>query len=152
VADLEAALEARHPGRLPQHNVMLAVAGVVIDDGRVLMVRDVQGFWAGVGGWIDAGESPEEAIVREFQEELGVDAVVIRPLHPFIAWNVPRSDSPLHFVLFFFEVRLASRDFTLQEGEVTDYRWVTKDELPGLDMLPHARATIEERVNEWLSG
>jgi 8-oxo-dGTP pyrophosphatase MutT (NUDIX family) len=150
LADLEAALEARHPKRLPQHNVMMAVAGVVIDDDKLLLVRDMQGFWAGVGGWIDPGESPEQAIVREFQEELGVDSEVVRTLRPFIAWNVPRSETPLHFVLFFFEMRLASRDFNLQEHEVTDSRWVSRDELAELDMLPHARATIEERVAEWL--
>ena len=150
MADLEAALEARHPKRLPQHNVMLAVAGVVIEEGKLLLVQDMQGFWAGVGGWIDHGESPEKAVIREFREELGIDAEVVRTLRPFIAWNVPRSETPLHFVLFFFEMRLASRDFVLQENEVTDYRWVTPKELAELDMLPHARATFEERVAEWL--
>jgi hypothetical protein len=55
-------------------------------------------------------------------------------------------------VLFFFAMRLKSRDFQLQESEVTAYRWVKPGELPDLEMLPHARATIEERVAEWLEG
>lgn len=149
--DLDAALEARHPSRLPQHNVMLAVAGVAVEDGRLLLVRDTHGFWAGVGGWIEPGEAPEEALVREFREELGVDAEVVHALRPFIAWNIPRSQSPLHFVLFIFRVRLLSRDFALDENEVTDFMWAAPDEVAGLDMLPHARSTISERLPEWLA-
>jgi 8-oxo-dGTP pyrophosphatase MutT (NUDIX family) len=131
---------------------MIAVAGVVVRDGKLLLVQDTHGFWAGVGGWIEEGESPDEAIVREFREELGVEAEVVRTLRPFVAWNVPRSDSPLHFVLFFFEVRPGSGDFKLQESEVLAYRWADPDELSDLEMLPHTRSTIEERLAEWLEG
>lgn len=145
-------MEARHPDRLPQHNVMLAVAGVVIEDGKVLLVRDRQGFWAGVGGWIDDGEAPDEALKREFREELGVDIEIVRTLRPFIAWNVSRASRPTHFVLFFFEVRLLSHDFTLLESELTGVAWAGPSDLESYEMLPHARATITAHLPEWLAG
>ncbi|MEM9203519.1 MAG: NUDIX hydrolase [Actinomycetota bacterium] len=50
-----------------------AVAIVERDDGRWLMVKPVyRKGWSLPGGIIDRGESPAEAVVREFMEELGL--------------------------------------------------------------------------------
>lgn len=152
MADLEAARRIRDPRILPKHWMMMAVSGVVWEDGKLLLVRDRQGFWAGVGGWIDPGEAPEQAVVREFREELGVGAEVVSYLRPFIAWNVAEDGHPIHFLLFPHRVRLLSRDFSLQPEEVTDAAWFSPGELADLDMLPHARALCDERLSEWLDG
>lgn len=54
-----------------------SVAGVVIKDGKVLLARHTYGAGKGKlivpGGYIRKGELPEEAIVREYLEEVGVD-------------------------------------------------------------------------------
>ncbi len=52
-------------------NCSLRCAGVVIRDGRVLLQRDGSEY-ALVGGHVQMGETGEEAVVREFQEELGI--------------------------------------------------------------------------------
>ena len=55
--------------------------GVVFDEaGRVLLIRDRNGFWVFPKGHIDPGETPEEAAVREVLEETGVRAQVLAPL------------------------------------------------------------------------
>ena len=55
--------------------------GVVFDEaGRVLLIRDRNGFWVFPKGHIDPGETPEEAEVREVLEEAGVRARVLAPL------------------------------------------------------------------------
>lgn len=130
---------------------MLAAAGVVVEDGRLLLVRDTHGFWASVGGWIEPGESPDEAVLREVKEEIGVEANITRAFRPFIAWNVAGADEPVSFVLFLFGLQLRSQDFKLQEGEVTDINWAEPGQLDGLPMLPYIRATISARLSEWLA-
>ena len=151
MADLEAARIARDPRILPKHWMMIASSGVVIEDGKLLMVRDRQGFWAGVGGWIDAGETPDEAIVREMREELGVDATVTRYYRPVIAWNVAELEAPVSFLLFPHRLALSSADFDPDPSEVTDVAWIAPDLLGHLDMLPHTRRTYDERLPEWLA-
>jgi len=150
--DLDAALEARHPDRFHKHNMMLAVAGVAVLDGRVLLVCDSHGFWAGVGGWIEAGETPEDALVREVREELGVGASVSGAFRPFITWDVPNSSDGASFLLMLFRLSLESKDFRLQPEEVTDARWFGPDEWVDVPMLPYVRALFDERIGEWMAG
>jgi len=152
LADLEAARVARDPRVLPKHWMMIASSGVVFEDGKLLLVRDRQGFWAGVGGWVDAGETPEDAIVREMSEELGVAAVVTRHYRPVIAWHVADLEAPVSFLLFPHRLVLSSTDFTPDPSEVTDVAWVEPARLAEFDMLPHTRRTYEERLPEWLAG
>jgi 8-oxo-dGTP diphosphatase len=69
-------------------NVRLVVACALVDrDGRVLLAkrppgRPLAGLWEFPGGKVNAGESPEAAMVRELREELGID-VAERCLAPF---------------------------------------------------------------------
>ncbi|HUF53967.1 MAG TPA: NUDIX domain-containing protein [Dehalococcoidia bacterium] len=102
------------------------------------------------GGWVERGERPEEAVLRELREELGVEGEVTGVLHPHLVWQVDRTTEELGFLLFLYRVRLLSQDFTLQPSEVTAVRWVGPGEWDDLPMLPYVRALWEERAAEWL--
>ncbi|HVL22021.1 MAG TPA: (deoxy)nucleoside triphosphate pyrophosphohydrolase [Amaricoccus sp.] len=60
-------------------NLVLVVAVALIDrDGRVLIAQRPQGkamagLWEFPGGKVEAGETPEAALIRELAEELGID-------------------------------------------------------------------------------
>ena len=62
------------------------VAGVITDPrGRILLARrtrgrDLAGLWEFPGGKVDPGESPEQALVRELHEELGIAVQIGDPL------------------------------------------------------------------------
>ncbi|MEX0681874.1 MAG: NUDIX hydrolase [Dehalococcoidia bacterium] len=150
MADLESALKARHPDRFKKHRMMIAVASVIVEDGKLLLICDPHGFWASVGGWVEEGERPDEAVIREVREEIGVDAEVMEVLHPHLQWQAYRSTDDAGFLLFVYRVRLLSRDFKLLESECSDVRWVGRDEWADLPMLPYVRSLLEERADEWL--
>lgn len=58
--------------------VLVAAVALVDADGRVLLTRrppgkPMAGLWEFPGGKIGVGETPEEALIRELREELGID-------------------------------------------------------------------------------
>ena len=64
--------------------VLVAACALVDADGRVLLAQRPQGkpmagLWEFPGGKVDAGETPEEALVRELHEELGIEVEIADP-------------------------------------------------------------------------
>jgi ADP-ribose pyrophosphatase YjhB (NUDIX family) len=57
----------------------VSVKGVVVRDGRVLLLHNERGEWELPGGRLEIGETPEQCVVREIAEETGwaVTALVI---------------------------------------------------------------------------
>ncbi|MBU7015155.1 MAG: NUDIX hydrolase [Theionarchaea archaeon] len=59
-----------------EKRIAVAVDGVVIEGGRILLIRrgkdPFRGFWALPGGFVEYGESTEHAVVREVEEETGL--------------------------------------------------------------------------------
>ncbi|MDX1260164.1 NUDIX domain-containing protein [Exiguobacterium sp. K1] len=56
----------------------------LIEDGQILMVRietKKQSFWTLPGGGLNTGETFEQAVVREVEEEIHLNVRVIRPLY-----------------------------------------------------------------------
>ena len=65
--------------------MVVVVAGVAVEGGRVLLCRRKRGAlegmkWEFPGGKVEKGETPEAALVRELREELNVETRVTRLL------------------------------------------------------------------------
>ena len=58
----------------------LAVDGAIFEDNRILLIKRLKppfkGFWALPGGFVDVGETVEDACVREMLEETGLEVEV----------------------------------------------------------------------------
>ncbi|MFI7707028.1 NUDIX domain-containing protein [Nonomuraea sp. NPDC049480] len=114
-----------------------SAAGFVFDDaGRLLVARhgDV-GLWAAPGGGIDPDERPQDAVVRELREELGIETEV-RGLIGVYGGPEFRTTYPnghqVGYVIAVYGCVLASGVPRPDGVEITDYRWVTEEELSGL--------------------
>jgi 8-oxo-dGTP diphosphatase len=111
------------------------VAAVIHDEeGRVLLAqrpegRHMGGLWEFPGGKIDDGEAPGEALVRELDEELGIEIVVQRPL-TFAVHEEPG----LRILLLFYGARIARGEPHGHEGQAVE--WVAVTELPSLPTPP----------------
>jgi 8-oxo-dGTP diphosphatase len=63
---------------VPVKVVLVAAVALIDRDGRVLLAqrpegKEMAGLWEFPGGKVEPGETPEHALIRELQEELGID-------------------------------------------------------------------------------
>jgi 8-oxo-dGTP diphosphatase len=92
--------------------------------------------WEFPGGKIESGESPEQALVRELEEELGIQAVV-GPRITRIRHNYRHGGA---VDLQFFAVHEFSGE--MQNRIYHEVRWTRLEDLPGYDFLAADRSLI----------
>lgn len=111
----------------------VACAFITDPQGRVLIVKPgYRDGWLFVGGFVDPGESPHQACVREVKEEIGLDLPAGDLL--VIDW-VPKTDNldlPLTFYLFDCGVIDDPDAIALQESELTEYRFLPAEQAVAL--------------------
>ena len=80
------------------------VRGVVIEDGRILLVREVadSGRWAIPGGWADVNRSPSECVIRELREETGLVVTVRKLAAVYDRTRQGHPPHPFHVYRLFF--------------------------------------------------
>jgi len=124
-------LEAQRP------RVVLVVAVALIDpDGRILMTKrpegkTMAGLWEFPGGKMEAGETPEAALIRELKEELGIE-VKAECLAPFTFAS--HAYPELHLLMPLYVCRKwAGIPRSLERQEL---KWVRPQDMRGLPMPP----------------
>ena len=122
------------------------VAAIIIENGKVFATQrgygDFKGGWEFPGGKIDAGETPEEALVREIKEELDTEVEVIELLDT-VEYDYPN----FHLSMDCFICRIKSGNLVLKEHEAA--QWLTKETLDSVDWLP-ADLGLIDKIREYL--
>jgi 8-oxo-dGTP diphosphatase len=125
------------------HSITVVAAVIRDADGRVLLTqrpqdRHMGGLWEFPGGKINGGEAPSDALVRELDEELGIEVAVERPL-TFAVHEEPG----LRILLLFYGARIISGEPHGHEGQAVE--WVQVVELPSYP-TPPADAELVRRL------
>ncbi|MBE6242426.1 MAG: (deoxy)nucleoside triphosphate pyrophosphohydrolase [Bacteroidales bacterium] len=116
------------------------VAAIIIRDGKVFATQrgygQWQGWWEFPGGKIEAGECPQEALVREIREELEAE-IQVGELIETIEWDYP----DFHLTMHCFVCSLVSESIHLNEHE--DSAWLTRDTLHSVRWLPADKGLVD---------
>ena len=120
-----------------EFSIILVVAVALVDvDGRVLIAqrpagKSMAGLWEFPGGKVDTGELPEAALIRELDEELGID-VSRDCLAPFTFASHSYND--FHLLMPLYVCRVWEGTVTPKEGQ--NLKWVQPLELKEYPMPP----------------
>ncbi|MEO0399813.1 MAG: (deoxy)nucleoside triphosphate pyrophosphohydrolase [Pseudomonadota bacterium] len=120
--------------------LLIVVAAALIDaDGRVLLAQRPENKshplqWEFPGGKLEAGETPEAALIRELQEELGID-VTAECLAPLTFASAP--SDPVHLLMPLFACRKWRG--APQPREAPGLKWVKPQTLLSVDLVPADR-------------
>ena len=101
-----------------------------------------QGLYSVLAGFVEPGESIEEAVVREVREEVGIEVSNVRYFGSQ-PWPFPNS------LMIGFTADYMGGDLNPQPGEIEDAGWYTADDLPLLPpKISIARAMIDDFVKQ----
>jgi 8-oxo-dGTP diphosphatase len=124
------------PAVSPRRTVLVAAAALVNAENHVLIAerpagRSMAGLWEFPGGKVEPGETPEQALVRELHEELGIE-VCLTCLAPFTFASHTYPD--FHLLMPLFLCRTWDGDITPREGQ--RIKWVRAMRLADYPMPP----------------
>ena len=109
-------------------------AAIIKRDNRILICQRPEGkscglLWEFPGGKVEYGETGEQCIIREIQEELGITLRVIRKLTD-VTFDYP--DKTVH--LNFYITEIESGELTLKEHNA--YAWIAREEISNYQFCP----------------
>lgn len=124
-------------------NMLLVSAVCLVDrDGRILLTKrpegkPMAGLWEFPGGKLEVEETPEEALIRELREELGIDTwkSCLAPLS-----FASHAYEGFHLLLMLYVCRKWEGIVSPREGQ--DLIWVRAKDLRNYDMPPADRPLI----------
>ena len=133
----------------PDHPI-IGVGAVIIDGGRVLLVRresePLKGEWSIPGGMLELGEKLRDAVQREVQEETGLaiePGEVLGVFDSIFTDNEGRTE--YHYVLIDYLCRPISGK-AKAGTDVSEVKWVNEDELAGMGLRDLTEQVIRKAM------
>jgi NAD+ diphosphatase len=125
-----------------------AVIVLVTDGDRALLGRQPgwpAGRYSTIAGFVEPGESLEDAVRREVLEETGIEtgAMSYQSSQP---WPFPRS------LMLGFRAEALTTEIRIGDAELEDVRWFHRDELRGGSMMPFPLSIAYRLIQEWLGS
>jgi 8-oxo-dGTP diphosphatase len=116
----------------------VTVDAVIVEKGKILLIKrgnpPYKGYWALPGGFVEYGETTEEAVVRETKEETGLTCEVLKLTG---VYSAPDRDPRGHTVSVVYLMTIVGGEADAGD-DAADAAWVDLGELPDEIAFDHA--------------
>ena len=141
------------PSREYPERPVVGIGGVIIDQGRTLLIRrgsePLRGEWSIPGGTLEIGESLEAGVARELLEETGLEVRVLDMIEVFDrifpaepgGKGKPRGRPKYHYVIVDYLCERISGE-ARAASDVTDVAFAREEELPGFRLTETATRVL----------
>lgn len=134
-------------------NIRIRVAGILVKDDRILLVRHEKrekSYWLLPGGGVELGESAGEALVREFQEEVGLSIEVGKLV--LVQDSIP-PDLHRQVLNLYFLVSAKKLDLKVTPDAVLrDAAFYPLAEFPAMPVNPNVKSEILDGISKNWTG
>ncbi len=134
-------------------NAKPCAGGLVTRDGKLLLVRRAidpwHGLWDIPGGFCEAGEHPQQTVVREVREEVGLDIVVTGMLGIWMdAYGPGVGPAPADATMncYYHAAPVDDAEVTVDQSESSEAAWFAPDRLPAELAFPHHSGQV---IDAW---
>lgn len=101
---------------------------------KFLICKEEDGWWELPGGGLDWGTTPQEDLLREIDEEMGVGVTKVAE-HPSYFITAQTRNNKTWIVNVLYETELSSLNFRASD-ECVEIRFVNKEDIQELDVFP----------------
>ncbi len=140
-------------------------AGYLIKDNKVLLVHHKKfDKWTPPGGHIEEDETPDQALIREWKEELNLDISILPAHESAFSGDANATPIPMPFHIdleregfdvphigYFFYVKLLDENqiINIKESEIHNAKWFSKEDLATLPTFDQVRALAKYAINNF---
>ena len=119
----------------------ISIKAIIIDDNKVLCLKNERNEWDFPGGKIDFNEDVEECLRREIKEETNLNVNNLNILKPL---NLKFNDVPVFVLLYSAEISCDSS--IIISHEHSEYNFFSKSEIKNLNMPKDYKNIIEDLI------
>ena len=128
------------------YNFKFRVSGLIIKENKLLLVdMDDSGFLCLPGGYVELGETTEEAIKRELLEEVGINFSTTKYLGMVENYFINKFSKKIHEISIYYLMspkdKIDTTDFTIIENDKgkkmkLDFKWIDINNIDNYDVRP----------------
>ncbi len=128
------------------------VGAVIVQDGKILLVKrgaePAKNLWSIPGGMVELGEKVRNAVIREVEEECGLNVEIVRLMDVVDSITVnEESRIKFHFIILDFLAKV--KDGTVKPADdALDARWVPLEKVETYDLTESFREFFRKHKNE----
>jgi len=132
-------------------NFKFRVSGIIIKNNKILFVdMDDSGFLCLPGGYVELGETTEEACLRELKEEIGINFKIDKYCGVIENFYKNKFNNKVHEIALYYFLtpidKINNNDFTVVENDKgrnikLNFKWINIDDIDKYDIRPQSLKT-----------